>query len=316
MLRKKNGYRYSARKNKGKSVFLILGGIVLAAAVFVVLFWMGQVSGFFSSLNNRRDSKQEIESYFKQKNYDAVLQWSEKQLKEDPYDPFSLIMKGFASFYKGVSVSSLEQRYQYMNDAVFSLRKASHKNTSPFTPQLNYVLGKAYLQKGKFYADLAIKYLRKSLDQGYLADDTYEYLGLALSKFNQFEESVYFLEKAADIHYSDYLVLNIGRLYYQLKDYKKAKEQFHRVIKADNSKEAVIEGRHFLGEILIEQKNYEEAMQQYIKIIELDEDNADALFFIGEIYYNQGNIAQARAYWRKTLRVAPAHRGAKERYYN
>ena len=69
-----------------------------------------------------------------------------------------------------------------------------------------------------------------------------------------------------------------------------------------------------LGMISFELGKYEKALQYFDKTIELNENNAEAYFQRGEIYYlyYHDNI-KARAQWRKTIEIDPGHLKAGKR---
>lgn len=83
---------------------------------------------------------------------------------------------------------------------------------------MEYILGKAYYHKGRHYLDLSIKYLKRSLDHGYEAEDSYKYLGLAYSELGMYKEGVVYFLKSLDKKPDDMLYLALGQTYYKMED--------------------------------------------------------------------------------------------------
>ena len=51
------------------------------------------------------------------------------------------------------------------------------------------------------------------------------------------------------------------------------------------------------------------------ELIKLNENNAGAYFYRGEIFYLKNDLIKARSEWRKTLQIDPSHIKAKKRIY-
>jgi predicted ATP-dependent Lon-type protease len=73
-----------------------------------------------------------------------------------------------------------EDKSALVDEAIISLRKALASGGQMPKAQVEYVLGKAYFDKGDSYFDEAVKYLELSIAAGYLAADSREYLGSRL----------------------------------------------------------------------------------------------------------------------------------------
>ena len=66
----------------------------------------------------------------------------------------------------------------------------------------------------------------------------------------------------------------------------------------------------FTGEIMATMGDLESAIQVYEASLEINENNIDALFGIGEILYENGEIEKAKEYLERTLKIYPQHEEA------
>ena len=94
-------------------------------------------------------------------------------------DATALSYRGFAYFYRAVAEIALEEKLPLLDESIVSLRRALLSGT-PFVGEVDYVLGKAYFYKGKYYYDESISYMESSLAKGYVQKDSNEYIGLVV----------------------------------------------------------------------------------------------------------------------------------------
>jgi tetratricopeptide (TPR) repeat protein len=186
----------------------------------------------------------------------------------------------------------------------------------PLPGEIDYVLGKAYYQKGRFYSDLSVRYMSFSLDKNFEGDDSYEYLGLAYNNIGEYDKSITYLLKASEENPSDLLYLVLAQTYYQTGDTAAAEEYLDRSINKSSDAGLTQTARALLGDIYMRRGEYLKAEAQYLKIIEQNPQNADSHFYLGEIYYNLGDPIKARASWRRAIWIDPNHFGAKTRLYS
>lgn len=310
-------YNFTTKKYKkaspGKILLIILCAVVIAGGGL-----------FFFLIRNRggmADSKNltEIEAiyeYWRVKKYDNVISTSKNLLRSEPLNRKALALGGFSYFYKALGEYAMEEKLMLIDKAIIYLRKLNVSGSNPYPEETEYVLGKAYFHKGKYYIDESITHLKKSLEMGYIQRDIYEYLGLAYSEIERYEESIEYFVMAADIEETPLLYLTIGQTYYQMNDKTSAEEYLLRAI--NRTKDAALEEkcRYLLAQIYIDSKELLKAITQYEKILEKNPQAADAHFQLGVIYNKMDDTIKARAEWRKTLQIDPSHYGARYHYYD
>ncbi|HSV56262.1 MAG TPA: hypothetical protein VLH39_04030, partial [Magnetospirillaceae bacterium] len=173
--------------------------LVPALGLAVVMGLSIAIPRVYSTARSRNEAipgRDRLLAAWDSKDHDGILVMTSKGLEHRPLDPFLLVMRGFAAFHRGLGEADGEIRLQFMDDALFSLRKALAATSVPFRSQAHYILGKTYFQKGLFFMDEAARYLELALRDGFEAPDILEYLAVAYSYLGEFEKSVEAFEKA------------------------------------------------------------------------------------------------------------------------
>jgi tetratricopeptide (TPR) repeat protein len=249
------------------------------------------------------------------KDYQEIVRVTEDELRRNPMDPGCLVFNGFAHFYTGANQTVTEEKLAHVDAAIRSLRRVRLFENPPLAGEVEYVLGKAYYQKGEYYSDLSVQYMVSSLDRNFTGQDSYEYLGLAYNTLGDYEKSIAYLLKASEQNPSDLLYLVLAQTYYQTGDKAAAEEYLDRAINKSSDSGLTQKARSLLGDIYLQGGEFLKAEAQYLKIVEVNPQNADAHFYLGEVYYNLGDPIKARASWRRAVRIDPNHFGAKTRLY-
>lgn len=307
------------RKKTGRIILVIL--VVLCAAGLVIFFLTRKKARTEGAVAEKSPSKvvsldMGLERLWEARNYEEVMSLSESQLKENPLDYKALVYGGFAAFYVGNSQMTLEEQIPYLDRAIIDLRKARLNEHNALDAKIVYVLGKTYYHKGKYFMDLAIRYLEESVQKGYLGEDTYKYLGLAYSEMGKYKESVDYFLKAAEGNPQDILLLTIAQGYYKLKEYHSSEEYLLRTLNSTEDVNIIQKARFLLGKIYQERSDYIKAEEQYRQILAVNARSADAHYYLGEIFEVMNDKVKARAEWRKTLEIDPSHYGARLKLYN
>lgn len=307
----KDKYIYHTRKKK-KGKFIILGifAILFAAIISGIIFL---ISNIINPRNSSKLNNVTIENLWSVKNYNDIINKCDELLIKNPLDSYLLAYKGFSCFYK--ADSEIEEKNLYYDKAIIALRKALINKNAVFRKEIYFILGISYFYKDKYYNDLAVKYIEKSIELGMESADAYIRLGLAYGKLGNNEKELMYLLKAVEDNSADWLFLLIGKSYFKNNQFDKAEEYLLRYINRTDDPKTEQEARFRLGEIYMAREDYLKAEEQYNEILKLDNRSAEAHFNLGEIYFKFQNIVKARAEWRETLRIDPSHYGAKLRYY-
>jgi len=297
--------------------FPLLAQVLLAVlAVVVLALGISWGVAYLSRRGAAGPAQVNVLELWNNGNYDEILANGKEELKHSPLDPGTLVFSGFAAFHKGVAEVAVENKLPLINQAIVSLRKALLLPNVPLKPEINYILGKAYFHKGKFYADLAISHLLKARELGYNASDMNEYLGMSYSLVARFGEASDYFLKAVEKTPSDLLLWTLGQTYFQMQRNDDAVRYLRLSI--DKTKDRALEQRcrFLLGEIFTKTKQYPLAQVEYQTILDTNPNSADAHFYLGEIALAQGNKDAARAEWRKAFKIDPLHFNANQRLFN
>ena len=303
---------YYKRRNRGKIRIIIL--FIVIAAVIAGLFFLLKDKGT-PAAEKTLEKEKTFEQLWAENSYKQLSQRCETILRTDPLNPTALVYGGFSYFYLGISQFTKEENIAFMDKAVINLRKALLLKPVPLKSKVEYILGKAYYSKGRYFLDLSIKYMKESLDDGYLADDSYKYLGLAYSELGLYDEGVKYFQKALEGNPDDLLYLVLGQTYYKMNDDEDAENYLKKALSMTENFSSEQKIRFLLGKIYLDRGDYETADEQYRKILEKNKNSADAHYYLGEIYSKLNKKVKARAEWRKALEINPSHYGALLRLY-
>jgi tetratricopeptide (TPR) repeat protein len=300
-----------------------------AAAIVVVSLAVFLLSLVIFNIKNRQGiEKKELLALWEGGNYREVYELSRAELQKKPVDSFLLTLCGFSAYQVGISQINISDTLTYIDECIFTLRKALLIKNIVNTERIYYILGKAYYYKGQGYADLAVKYLEMARDGGYLAGDIPEYLGLAYAAVRDYRASVAVFTLALEAPASldgeesqdagkrspDELLLSIAKSYMALEEPDSARAYLVRCIETSRDSGARVRARLLLGEILGGAGNDEDAEAQYAAVLEEAGDNAEAHYRLGELYYARGNTTRTRAELRSALKIDPAHELARKRW--
>ncbi|MGA2477559.1 MAG: tetratricopeptide repeat protein [Spirochaetia bacterium] len=306
-------YRTGQRKRRARTVLIpVLVGVAILLVAAVIIFHI-PARLFGPSLAHQPPGK--LPDLFKAEKYDDVIAAANATLRGDPLNTVALSYKGFASFYRAVAQNTTEERMPFLDQAIVSLRRARLVGT-PFAGETDYVLGKAYLNKGKYYYDLAISSMESSLAKGYVQKDSHEYIGQAYTQLGDYEKGLDHFLTALKTDSGDLLLLTIGQTYYQMKRTSDAVDYLLRTLNKTEDKDIEERARFLLGGIYLDTGELFKAEEQFTAIVRIDARSADAHYDLGEVYAKMNDPVKARAEWRNALIIDPSHYGAKLRYYS
>jgi len=312
MLLRYDHYRTGQRRRNTRRWLIPL--IAIVVLMLGGAFFLFNVPGRLFAAGGPRKPPGRLSDLFRAERYEDVIAASDAVLAGDPLNAVALSYKGFASFYTSISQDASEERMPYLDQAIVSLRRARIAGT-PFPGEVDYVLGKAYFNKGKYYYDLAITSMQSSVARGYVQKDSYEYIGQAYSQLGDYAKAIDAFLQAMKDDDGDLLLLTIGQTYYQMKRTSDAVDYLLRTLNKTEDKDIEERARTLLGGIYLDTGELFKAEEQFLAIAKLDARSADAHYELGEVYAKMNDPVRARAEWRNALIIDPSHYGARLRYY-
>jgi tetratricopeptide (TPR) repeat protein len=297
-----------------KSRYLRLKFGHLAAVLVVLLVLLiplPLIVAYRSRLGNERKNYLEL---WNEGNYQETYERSLSALEKKPMDYFLLTLHGFSAFQIGISQINNFDTLNYIDESIWSLRKALLVDKRDKDSRIYYVLGKAYYYKGVDFADLSVNYLEKAREAGIDASDIHEYLGMAYASIRDYHGSVASFTEALNVQQpSDTLLISIARSYIAMDEMESAKAYLIRCIDISRDSRTILTARLHLAEILGNEGDAEQAEAQYMAILSESGENAEAHFRLGLLYSEKGDTTRARAEWRRAVRIDPAHNNARAR---
>jgi tetratricopeptide (TPR) repeat protein len=308
-----NSFDIKNKKKKQKRVtFFIILSVLVVVLVLISFFIVKNVVGFIYENN---EIKVKSKKLFDQKNYVELIEKMDNELKKMPFSPDFLIYRGFSYFLLGEEENNIEKRKTYFLNSIIDLRKSLAIGASEFyKPNIYFCIGKIYYYFGESYYNLSIRYLSKSLESGNKRKDLYYILGLVYNNTGKYDEAIKCYNESLKIEENDLVLYAVAVSFFKNNDYENSKRYLEKVINISKEPK-IIENSYLLyGEILFSQKD-SKAMDYFNKVIEINDNNADAYFYRGEIYFQQNDKIKARYEWRKALEIDPSHIRARNRYY-
>jgi len=299
----------------GRQKYILKKIRTIAPVLFIICAVTALVFIFFKLKNGANNEKRELLKVWDAGDYEQAFSLSKNALFQKPVDQFMLAINGFSAYQLGISQINSQNMLSFIDECIFSLRKALIHRESSKDGRIYYVLGKAYSYKGSEYSDLAIKYLLTADNLGFEARDIPEYLGLAYAAIGDYRNSVAAFSQAfiADKQPSDNLLLSIARSYMAMEEYNIAVGYLNRCIEISPDSKSVTVARLLLAEIHKLTGDFTGAEEQYFTILSASGENAEVHYQLGELYNMQGNTTRARAEWRLAYRQDPAHAKARAR---
>lgn len=308
-----NSYAKKSNHIVQKILRLLIILTVIAAVIFTGMY-------FFKKYDNNRVSIKSIKASWNEYDYKTVYELSKVYLQENPYNNTALTYYSYACFFLAQSQTDTLQAQTYLDECINNIRIALYEANKSLTPQLQYMLGRAYFYKNTitshYYADLAIKYLLLAKENNYEADDIPEYLGLSYASLGMTMESVAAFTEALLVRESDALLLSIAEQYYKTGEFSAAEQYLFRIIKNSENDDVILRSQILLGNIYLDKEEFDSALEEFNNVLKKNENSADAHYGIGVIYEKQGNLVKARSEWRTALKIQVNHPGALQKMSN
>jgi tetratricopeptide (TPR) repeat protein len=303
---------YLAKRRRKRAV-IGLALLASAALLSAIGIRLGRSGAFARIATTRAVQKQQILADWEARKWDAVRSASLASLSAKPLDAFYLAFRGLAAFYKGMELPEGEDRAALIEETVTSLRKALATAGRMPRAQVQYVLGKAYFDKGDSYYDEAVKYLESSIASGYVGADSREYLALAYSGLGDKAMAVKNFEAALARSRDDLLLISAAKAYLDAGESVKAEALLLELLASGKDDLAKENGRFVLGDIYKARGDLGKAEEQYSLILAKDPASAEAHFRLGLAYQSGGDPIKARAEWRKAVSIDPMHAASRQK---
>ncbi len=287
---------------------------ILAVVVFYIALEHG--SDLFRERTKNVQRTVSISDLWEDGRYGEVSSIAEDILLEHPMDRDALLFAGYSKYFLAISRLSAEERSSDLDDSIKHMRLLLARGGTPHPERVNYLLGKAYLLKGTYWADQAIYYLKTSLDAGYLAEDSYEFLGRAYSQLEEPVQALSWYQKAAESHPTDRLLLTLGEEAFNLGRYDEAADYYRQSIKSTRDESLKKRGLSQLGQLYYDVGNYSMARGVLESLVSMEPGNQNYQFLLGETYHELGYEKEARSVWHAVTRINPKHVGALHRLYD
>ena len=288
---------------------------VLFIAIILLLLSLFPII-FLKLREEKGNVRKELRDSFESGAFESAYKQSLALLNDNPLDFTLLSVNGFSAYQIAIAQINNFDTLSYIDNCIWSLRKALLLDERKPQGIIYYVLGKAYYYKGNEYADLAVDYLEKAKVFGFKADDIPEYLGLAYAAIGDFHNSVAAFTLAlsgSEYEPSDILLISIAKSYIALDEYDSARAYLLRCIDTSKDSRNITAARLLLGNLLIKTGDLTGAETEFLKIVGENSENAEAFYQLGEIYALGGDLTRARAEWRRSVRVDPAYGPARSR---
>jgi tetratricopeptide (TPR) repeat protein len=172
------GFSTLRKKRPPLVLFLIIGLVVAGvAAVFIAQY----IAAEFNNPLQIGPAETDVTTLWEEGNYAEIIDYASAELAVNPLNQSALTIGGFAHFHLGYNQVNLDTKLIHIDQAIALLRRSLIQNDPYLRTEVYYILGKSYYHKGKYFADLSIKFLEMAKEEGFEAVDLYEYLGLAYS---------------------------------------------------------------------------------------------------------------------------------------
>ena len=293
---------------------------VAVAVAAIVLFIAAAVAFLIGGGKSAADGsaktypKKEILATWSSGDKASTLEMARSSLERAPVDPFYLSFNGIAAYYLSMDKPEGDEKQALLDESVGSLRKAMASGGKlPVKAQVEYVLGKAYYQKGQPWYDLATKYLAAAKASGYEGKDSDQYLGLCYAGMQNHGEAVKHFEDALKAAPSDVLMLSAAISYKELGDAARTENLLSSVVSSASDALIIQRARFILGEMAMAGGDLAKASSIYQSVVDTDPRSAEGWYRLGLVAEAQNDPIKARANWRKATSIDPNHIEARKK---
>ena len=306
------GFRaVSRRRNIRIMVILIIlsatGGIVYAALTRGVELFKQRVENLKQPVS--------AEELWEAGLYGELAEAAGNLLYKDPIDTNALLYAGYSHYFLALSRPPGETRKQDLNASIRHLRQLLAIGNVPYPERIKYVLGKTYLEKGVYWADLAKRYLLAAYEEGYSPEDIFEYLGRTCAALGETENALEWYKEASKRHPTDRLLLALGEEAFKLGRYNDAEKYYVQAIAESHDDSLENRGLLQLGQLYYDVGNYPKAREVLERLVGRESNNVESLFLLAETCFEMNLLQEARQYWLAVVRLIPNHYDSLLRLY-
>lgn len=304
--------------NHWRNNFEVKNHFVFRLRTFIILIFLLIVSGvtYYRFLGVWGiSSNTDLNSMWKSKDYESIISYGYQVLERTPLDEEVLLYMGFSYFYRSLGQPEEEFRSADIDQAIIFLRRVLSLESPAIKEKIFYVLGKCYFHKGNHYIDLAIRYLKDSIENGFVNTDSYEYLAQAYAQSGNTEESLRYFNKMAGKETSEKLLIVFAEELIRAGKTKDAEEVLKKNLLFSRNDILLEKSLFLLADLYYNTSRFGEAEEILQEVMDIGE-SPDAHYRLGLIYEALNLPARARAEWRNAIALDPSHRGALERLSN
>lgn len=308
---------YLAKRRKRR---LLWGGctLVLVLATVTGILFAGRSGLFETKGTGKTVAKRAILADWQDRNWDKVLTDCMSSLEAESLDPFYLGFAGMAAYYKASELPEGEEKAALIDRCIVSLRKTlvvTESGRAGKIPraEMEYVLAKAYYAKGSSYYDSSALLMEASIADGYLGEDSREYLAVAYAGMGESAKAVSNFELALQKHRTDLLLIAAGKAYIDDGNSDRAEALLLEALSRSRDVLAREKCRFTLASIYELRGETKKAQEQVELVIGENPESADAHYRLGLIYQKLGDAVRARAEWRRAVAIDPMHAAARQK---
>ena len=170
---------------------------------------------------------------------------------------------------------------------------------------------KAYVEIARGDISKAIPLLNKAIDLSPLNIMRYEEAFNVLFEKSMHKECVDIFLKAIQADFRHHFIIEkLGKSYFNLKDYKNAQKYLSEATRLEPDN---VGYKNALAICYRDAGDYEKAIQTYNKILKIDNNNYKVMFNKALIYFFMKKDEEGAKYLRKTLKINPSFKKAKDK---
>ncbi len=310
---KKTDFPALRRRQKIRLAFTVFFLVVLG---FVLYFALKRGANLVRQRANESSNTLSADELWNSGQYAALVEIAEKLLISAPIDRDALLFAGYSRYFLAIAHVSSEKRHSDLQLAIRHLRRLLALEGTPHPERIAYALGKAYLIKGAYWADLAVHYLEIAINSGYEPEDIYEHLGQAYTAMGDAESALEWYNEALEKNPTDRLFLTMGKEAFQLGYYNEAASYYQEAIERSRDDSLIKIGLLQLGQLYYDVGNYTMAKGVLERLVSMEPQNANNLYLFAETLYALGLYGEAKRVWYSIMKIDPEHTETLHRLYD